>query len=81
VNAAVPPAEAISFSIVLPSELLLSVNRTDAPCWANSRAVAAPIPEAPPVTMATLPKSLLPGSMVRLLFSSATLAQKQGLAT
>src|SRR6185295_10702881 len=61
---AVPPADAISFSMALPSVALLSVSRTDAPCWANKRAVAAPMPEAPPVTTATLPKSLLPGSMV-----------------
>ncbi len=81
VNRAVPPADAISFSTVLPSDVLLSVSSTDAPCLANNRAVSAPMPDAPPVTMATLPKSLLPGSMVRLLFSSDTLAQTQGLAT
>jgi hypothetical protein len=43
---------------------LLSVSSTFAPCSAKTRAVSAPIPDAPPVTIATLPTSLLPGCMV-----------------
>src|SRR6185295_20011648 len=35
--------------------------RTLAPCSAKVRAVSAPMPDAPPVTIATLPFSLLPG--------------------
>jgi DNA-binding CsgD family transcriptional regulator len=60
---AVPPASTISFSIALPSVALLSVRTTEAPCRANSLAVAAPMPDAPPVTSATLPISLFPGCM------------------
>ena len=46
-----------------PSAALLSVSSTLAPCRANTRAVSAPMPDAPPVTMATLPTSLFPGCM------------------
>src|SRR5262249_17382368 len=64
VNRAVSPELTISDSTALPSAALLSLSRTDAPCSANRRAVAAPMPDAPPVTIATLPESLLPGSML-----------------
>jgi hypothetical protein len=50
----------ISLATLLPRAALLSVSSTFAPCSAKTRAVSAPIPDAPPVTIATLPTSLLP---------------------
>ena len=66
---------------VLPSAALLSVSSTDAPCCANSRAVAAPMPEAPPVTIATLPEVFCRAPWFVSSFSSGSLAQVRGLAT
>src|SRR4029077_12210524 len=46
----------------LPSASSMSLTRTDAPPRARVSAQASPMPEAPPVTMATLPESWPIGS-------------------
>src|SRR5919204_4413772 len=50
-------APATTRSSVTSLPVLTSKATTRAPCSAKSRAVAAPMPRAPPVTMATLPSS------------------------
>src|SRR5712692_1819805 len=55
-----PPAAAIPFAISCPAASLMSINVTAAPWRANSSAAARPIPDAAPVTSATLPASKLP---------------------
>ena len=56
---ACPPISFISASTLRPSSSSTSPNATFAPSRANSRASAAPIPRAPPLTNATLPASLM----------------------
>src|SRR5712672_3517552 len=58
-NSAWPPAALISLLTCWPAPLLRSAMSTVAPSRARSRAVAAPIPDAPPVTTATLPANLM----------------------
>src|SRR5712664_3332349 len=58
-NSAWPPAALISLLTCWPASLLRSAMSTAAPSRARSRAVAAPIPDAPPVTTATLPVNLM----------------------
>src|SRR5262245_23212417 len=66
VNTAVPPASEICLATSAPAAALTSVSSTAAPCAANKRDVSAPIPEAAPVTIATLPTSLFPGCIDHL---------------
>uniref|UniRef100_J3LU13 Uncharacterized protein n=1 Tax=Oryza brachyantha TaxID=4533 RepID=J3LU13_ORYBR len=50
-----PPRESQSF---WPASSLMSAIQTFAPCSLKRRTIASPIPEAPPVTSATLPSNL-----------------------
>ena len=52
---AFPPRSAISFATRLPLMASMSAMVTKAPSFARRLAVDSPIPEAAPVTMATLP--------------------------
>ena len=54
-NSAVPLARVMSAAIFLPSSSSMSAITTVAPSLAKRRAVAAPMPEAAPLTIATLP--------------------------
>ena len=54
-KAAIPPASMIFWVCFLPSSSLMSAITTLPPARANSSAVAAPIPIAPPVIMHTFP--------------------------
>src|SRR6266700_806908 len=56
---AAPFARVISPTRVRPSASSMSATATLAPSPANTRAMLAPIPEAPPVISATLPSSLM----------------------
>ena len=54
-EAAVPPACSISDTVSAPPSAFTSATTTEAPAAASAIAVARPMPEAPPVTIATLP--------------------------
>ena len=64
---ALPPAAVISSASELASALSRSLIDTAAPSAANPRHNAAPIPDAPPVTMMTRPASR-PAMMILLWF-------------
>ena len=53
-NTALPPAATMRSRTSAPPLSSMSPMTTEAPCSANSSAVAAPMPSAPPVTRATL---------------------------
>src|SRR6185437_695139 len=53
-NSAAPPAALILATNACPSLSLISVTATLAPCLANSKQDASPMPKEPPVTIATL---------------------------
>ena len=61
--AASNPAATISSATVMPSSSCRSQSTTVAPWVASIRAVASPMPDAPPVIMATFPGSRFPDSM------------------
>src|SRR5690606_1763673 len=46
----------------------MSIIATDAPSRANSRAVAAPMPDAPPVTIATRPALFIVHTPIKILW-------------
>ena len=71
---AAPPADPISSTTFGPRLSLTSAIATAAPCSANSRALSAPIPDAPPVTIATLSSSRLPTAIA---FSSSVSSRRQ----
>jgi hypothetical protein len=54
-NSAVPPSPSIAAAVAFPSSSRTSVTRTDAPPATSRAAQAAPMPLAPPVTIATFP--------------------------
>src|SRR5882724_5157385 len=66
VKSASPPAAWMARTVSHPASWLKSATATRAPSRAKSSAVALPIPDAPPVTKATLSLSL----MVDLLTTS-----------
>src|SRR5438876_11713913 len=68
---ALPPPPLIAFMIFSARVPLRSATTTDAPSSAKRRADAAPMPEPPPVTIATLPSSLLAMGRCRPLSGSA----------
>src|SRR5262245_32685305 len=74
-NTASPPVAAISSATRLPRSTSRSAKATFAPSITNRRTVASPIPEAPPVTAATLPLSR---AMVGLLCSLASQPVERG---
>src|SRR5207249_9847950 len=58
-NIAFPPILAIYFTVVRPPSWLMSSITTLAPFFAKRVADALPIPDEPPVTIATLPARML----------------------
>ena len=57
IDATSPPAARTSVTVRASSASRASASATRAPAWANSRALARPMPVAAPVMMATLPRS------------------------
>src|SRR4051812_42458686 len=74
-NVASPDSRVIASATLLPRSALRPVTATFAPSLANRRAVAAPIPEVPPVTSATRFLSLI-NKLPR--FSGTTIGQILG---
>src|SRR5262249_9195062 len=63
-KAAWPPDSTISATTRGPASSSMSAHTTAAPSAAKRRSVAAPIPDAPPVTIATLPaRRPIPGGI------------------
>ena len=58
-----PPASVINETVLRPPSELMSATTTFAPSSAKSRQVARPMPEPPPVTMATLSLSRIETSL------------------
>jgi hypothetical protein len=58
-NRALPPSFSMASKAFLPRCSSRAATTTEAPSAANSMAVASPIPELPPVTIATLLESFM----------------------
>ena len=74
---AFPPILAISFTVLRPPSSLMSAITTLAPFFAKRVADALPIPDEPPVTIATLPARMLILQTVHRLVIYA-IPEKQG---